>query len=64
MEDGVPEPLTYGWAGGWDNILDCAAFLVFIVFAMCVTVTPLFASEYRDGTDAVLLSARYGRGSS
>ena len=62
MEDGVPEPLTYGWAGGWDNILDCAAFLVFIVFAMCVTVTPLFASEYRDGTDAVLLSARYGRG--
>ncbi|WP_443813019.1 ABC transporter permease [Collinsella sp.] len=62
MEDGVPEPLTYGWAGGWDNILDCAAFLVFIVFVMCVTVTPLFASEYRDGTDAVLLSARYGRG--
>lgn len=28
---------------------------------MCVTVTLLFAAEYREGTDAVLLSARHGR---
>lgn len=61
-EAGVSEPLAYGWAGGWDNILDCGAFLVLVAFAACVTVTPLFAGEYRDGTDAVLLSARYGRG--
>lgn len=61
-EAGVSEPLAYGWAGGWDNILDCASFLVFAIFAVCVTVTPLFASEYREGTDAVLLAARYGRG--
>ena len=54
-EANVSEPLSYGWAGGWDNILDCAAFLVLVIFAICVTVTPLFASEYREGTDAVLL---------
>lgn len=57
----VANPLAYGWAGGWDNILDCAAFLVLAMFAVCVTATPLFSAEYREGTDAVLLSARYGR---
>lgn len=35
---------------------------MFAIFAVCVTVTPMFASEYCDGTDAVLLAARYGRG--
>ena len=59
---GVAEPIGYGWSGGWDNILDCAAFLVFAIFAVCVTVTPLFASGYREGTDAVLLSSLNGRG--
>ncbi|VWL91703.1 ABC-2 family transporter protein [Collinsella intestinalis] len=61
-EAGVAEPIGYGWSGGWDNILDCTAFLVFAIFAACVTVTPLFASEYREGTDAVLLSSLKGRG--
>lgn len=61
-EAGVAEPIGYGWSGGWDNILDCTAFLVFAIFAVCVTVTPLFASEYREGTDAVLLSSLNGRG--
>lgn len=61
-EAGVAEPIGYGWSGGWDNILDCTAFLVFAIFAACVTVTPLFASEYREGTDAVLLSSLNGRG--
>lgn len=61
-EAGVAEPIGYGWSGGWENILDCTAFLVFAIFAACVTVTPLFASEYREGTDAVLLSSRNGRG--
>lgn len=61
-EASVAEPIGYGWSGGWDNILDCTAFLVFAIFAVCVTVTPLFASEYREGTDAVLLSSRNGRG--
>lgn len=61
-EAGVAEPIGYGWSGGWDNILDCTVFLVFAIFAACVTVTPLFASEYREGTDAVLLSSLNGRG--
>ncbi len=58
----MAEPIGYGWSGGWDNILDCTAFLVFAIFAACVTVTPLFASVSREGTDAVLLSTRNGRG--
>lgn len=34
QEAGVAEPLAYGWSGGWDNILDCAAFLVLAIFAV------------------------------
>lgn len=58
----VAEPLAYGYYGGWTNIIDCAAFLVFPLLAICVTLTPVFAGEYQAGTDAVLLACRRGRG--
>lgn len=62
LQSQVAEPLAYGYAGGWDNIINCFAFLVFPLLAICVTLTPVFAGEYQDGTDAVLLSCRWGRG--
>lgn len=61
MEASVPEPVSYGWAGAWDNIISCAAFLAFAMLAVCVTVTPTFSGEYQQGTDAVLLATRNGR---
>lgn len=57
----VPQPLAYGYVGGWSNVVDCAAFLVFAMLAVCTVLTPVFASEYQNGTDAVLLAARFGR---
>ena len=60
-EDAVSEPLSYGYAGGWIDVLDCAGFLVFPLVAICVVLTPVFSGEYQDRTDAVLLSSRYGR---
>lgn len=61
MEASVPEPVSYGWAGAWDNIVSCVAFLAFAMLAVCVTLTPVFSAEYQEGTDAVLLATRYGR---
>ena len=57
----VGEPLAYGYAGGWNDVLACIGFLAFAMVAVCVVLTPVFAGEYQDRTDAVLLSTRYGR---
>ncbi|PNV67943.1 ABC transporter permease [Enteroscipio rubneri] len=57
----VGEPLAYGYAGGWGDVLACLGFFAFAMVAVCVALTPVFAGEYQDRTDAVLLAARYGR---
>ena len=35
MRSSVPEPIEYGYSGGWDNIVNCFAFLVFAILAVC-----------------------------
>lgn len=57
----VSEPIVYGYAGGWENIMDCMAFIAFAIIAVCVALAPMFAAEYQDRTDSVILSSRYGR---
>ena len=59
----VPEPIEYGYSGGWDNIVNCASFLVFAILAVCVTLAPMFSFEYQSGADAVVLATRRGRSS-
>lgn len=61
MGAGVPEPIEYGYVGGWENIISCAAFLVFTILAVCVTLAPTFSFEYQSGADAVVLATRRGR---
>lgn len=62
MEASVAEPIEYGYVGGWENIVNCAAFLSFAILAVCVTLAPVFSFEYQSGADAVVLSTRHGRG--
>ena len=61
MRASVPEPVAYGYSGGWDNVVNCAAFLVFSILAVCVTLAPTFSFEYQSGADAVVLATRRGR---
>lgn len=61
MGAGVSEPIEYGYVGGWENIISCAAFLVFTILAVCVTLAPTFSFEYQSGADAVVLATRRGR---
>lgn len=58
----VSTPFEYGYAGAWEDVVNCAAFLVFAMVAVCVALAPVFSAEYAERTDAVLLSARWGRG--
>ena len=41
----VSEPIEYGYSGGWDNIVNCASFLVFPILAVCVTLAPCSRSS-------------------
>ena len=61
MRASVPEPIEYGYSGGWGNVVDCASFLVFAILAVCVTLAPAFSFEYQSGADAVVLATRRGR---
>lgn len=61
MRSSVPEPVTYGYSGGWDNVVNCATFLVFAILAVCVTLAPAFSFEYSSGADAVVLATKRGR---
>lgn len=63
LRSSVPEPIEYGYSGGWDNVVNCAAFLVFAILAACVTLAPTFSFEYSSGADAVVLATRRGRSS-
>ncbi len=62
LQQGVEVPYEYGYAGGWEDILNCVAFLMFAMLGICVALAPVFAGEYQMRTDAVLLSSRHGRG--
>lgn len=61
MRSSVSEPIEYGYSGGWDNIVNCFAFLVFAILAVCITLAPVFSFEYQSGADAVVLATRHGR---
>ena len=61
MADKVDVPLQYGYYGGWEVIISSFELLMFALLAICIVVAPVFSGEYQAGTDAVILSAKYGK---
>lgn len=61
MADKVDTPLQYGYYGGWEIIINSFELLMFALLAVCIVVAPVFSGEYQSGTDAVILSAKYGK---
>lgn len=59
--DEVPKPVEYGYAGGWDDVLDCLGFLLFAMMAVVLACAPVFTGEYQQRTDAVVLATRCGK---
>lgn len=53
--------LRYGYHKGWEIIHTSFELLIFAVLACCMAIAPVFAGEYQNGTDAVILAARYGK---
>ena len=61
MADKVNTPLQYGYYEGWEVIISSFELLMFALLAICIVVAPVFSGEYQAGTDAVILSAKYGK---
>lgn len=61
MAEKVDTPLQYGYYEGWEVIISSFELLVFALLAICIVVAPVFSGEYQAGTDAVILSAKYGK---
>lgn len=61
MADKVDTPLQYGYYGGWEIMISSFELLIFALLAICIVVAPVFSGEYQAGTDAVILSAKYGK---
>lgn len=57
----VDTPLQYGYYEGWDVIISSFELLMFAILAICIVIAPVFSGEYQSGTDAVILSAKYGK---
>ncbi len=61
MSSKVETPLQYGYHEGWEIILTSFELLMFALLAVCIVIAPVFSGEYQAGTDAVILSGKYGK---
>lgn len=61
MNSKVDEPFQYGYSEGWEIIISSFELIMFALLAVCIVIAPVFSGEYQAGTDAVILSAKYGK---
>lgn len=61
MNSEVETPLQYGYFKGWDILFSSWELFMFTLLAVCITIAPVFCGEYQAGTDAVILSGKYGK---
>ncbi len=61
LADKVAVPLQYGYYEGWEIIMSSLELLMIAILSVCVVIAPIFSGEYQAGTDAVILSAKYGK---
>ncbi len=61
MSKKVEIPLQYGYYEGWEIVISSFELLMFVLLSVCIVIAPVFSGEYQAGTDAVILSAKYGK---
>jgi ABC-type transport system involved in multi-copper enzyme maturation permease subunit len=62
MNEELHVPFQMDYVTGWEKIFQNLQNLFLIIaLAIATCLAPMFASEYQRGTDAIILSSRYGR---
>ena len=64
MEQKVETPFQYEWVEGWSQLLGSIVADLGIVMALflAITLSPLFAGEWRDNTSSLVLTTKNGWG--
>lgn len=62
MNEQIPVPFQMDYVTGWKNVFEnLPSLFLIIAFVIGFSLAPVFAGEYQRGTDAIVLSTRYGR---
>ncbi|MCM1112674.1 MAG: hypothetical protein NC399_05415 [Muribaculum sp.] len=57
----VRTPFRWGSPATWDILWNVIALLFFLFFVISICIAPVFAGEYQNRMDALLLTAKYGK---
>lgn len=57
----VSTPFQWGSKNTWDKIWDSIALLIYLLFVISICIAPVFAGEYQNRTDALLLATKHGK---
>lgn len=58
----VSTPFAWGSRNVWSSIWDSIGLLIWLLFVISICTASVFSGEYQERTDALLLSARHGKG--
>lgn len=61
MNSKVKASFQYGYYEAWEIIISSFELLIFALLTICIVIAPVFSGEYQAGTDALILSGRYGK---
>ena len=62
-EDELTKPFTYGYAEGWDQMLDEFIYLnLMLILGIVICLSNIFSDEYLKRTDQLISCSRYGKG--
>ena len=62
-ENKVSKPFTYGYAKGWDEMLDSFMYAnMMLVLAIVICLSNVFSDEHLKRTDQLILCSRHGKG--
>ncbi|MBO4617908.1 MAG: ABC transporter permease subunit [Lachnospiraceae bacterium] len=59
--DSVKTPIEYGYHESWKILYTCFELFIVAMLSISICVAPVFCGEYQSGTDAVILSGKYGK---
>lgn len=54
-------PFEYDFYYGYSNLYSTYEMLIIGLIAICICLAPVFAGEYQNGTDKILLTTKYGK---
>lgn len=60
--ESIHTPFTWGSRSTWKIILRSVSFLFFQCFVIAICLAPVFAGEFQNRTDSLILSAKHGKG--